>query len=58
MYLKDKAFKYPKNQSYFWQFQVKFHIYVDIGQDDEDDYDDGNLATKITVSNMMMKSMR
>ena len=47
MYLKDKAFKYLKNQSFFWQFQVTFHmygtyvIYLDIGRDDYDDYDDG-----------------
>ena len=46
MYLKDKAFKYLKNQSYFWQFQAKFHIYVDIGRDDDDDYDDGESSDK------------
>ena len=41
MYLKDKAFKYLKNQSFFWQFQVTFHMYLDIGRDDDNDYDDG-----------------
>ena len=46
MYLKDKAFKYLKNQSYFWQFQVKFHKYVDIGRDNDDDYDDGESGDK------------
>ena len=46
MYLKDKAFTYLKNQSYFWQFQAKFHIYVDIGRDDDDDYDDGESSDK------------
>ena len=48
MFLKDKTFKYFKNQSFFWQFQVTFHmlgtyvIYQEIGRDDDDDdYDDG-----------------
>ena len=40
MYLKDKAFKYLKNQSFFWQFQVTFHMYLDIGRGYDDDYDD------------------
>ena len=26
VFLKDNAFKYLKNQSLFWQFQVNFHI--------------------------------
>ena len=39
MYLKDKAFKYLKNQIFFWQFQVTFHMYLDIGRDDEDYYE-------------------
>ena len=41
MYLKDKTFKYLKNQSFFRRFQVTFHIYLDIGIDDNDDCDDG-----------------
>ena len=41
MYLKDKAFKYLKNQNFFLQFQVTFHMYLDIERDDDDDYDDG-----------------
>ena len=40
MYLKDKAFKYLKNQSFYWQFQITFHMYLDIGRDYDDDYDD------------------
>ena len=46
MYLKDKAFKYLKNQSFFWQFQATLHmlhtyvIYLDIGRDDYNDCDD------------------
>ena len=39
-YLKDKAFKNLKNQIFFWQFQVTFHMYLDIRRDDDDDYDD------------------
>ena len=48
MYLRDKVFKYLKNQSFlwyfqvtffFWYFQVTFHIYLDIGRDYDDDYD-------------------
>ena len=46
MYLRDKAFKYLKNQSFFWQFQVTFHIYLDIGRDKHDDYDDGESSDK------------
>ena len=44
--MKDKAFKYLKNQSFFLQFQVTFHIYQDIGQDEYDDYDDGESGNK------------
>ena len=33
-------------------------MYLDIGRDNDDDYNDVNLATNITMSNMMMKSMR
>ena len=46
MYLKDKAFKYLKNQSFFWQFKVTFHMYLDIGRDDDDDYVDGESSDK------------
>ena len=46
IYLKDKAFKYLKNQSFFWQFQVTFHVYLDIGRDKHDDYDDGESSDK------------
>ena len=46
MYLKDKAFEYLKNQSFFWQFQVTFHVYLDIGRDKHDDYDDGESSDK------------
>ena len=44
MYLKDKAFKYLK--SFLWQFQVTFNVYLDIGRDDHDDYDDGESSGK------------
>ena len=41
MYLKDKAFKYLKNKlKLSWEYQVTFHMYLDIGRDDDDDYDD------------------
>ena len=49
MFLKDKTFKY---QSLFWQFQVTFHkfgiyvMYLDIGRDDDDGYDDGESGNK------------
>ena len=46
MYLKDKAFKCLKNQSVFWQFQVTFEIYLDIGRDDHNDYNDGESSDK------------
>ena len=46
MYLKNKAFKYLKNQIFFWQFQVTFHIYLDIGRENDDDYDDGESNSK------------
>ena len=39
-YLKDKAFKYLKNQSFSWKFQVAFHMYLDIGRDYKDNYND------------------
>ena len=42
MYLKDKAFKDLKNQRFFWQFQATFHMYLDIGRDNDNDYDDGD----------------
>ena len=38
MYLRDKAFKYLKNKSkLFWKSQVTFHMYLDIGRDDDND---------------------
>ena len=40
IYLKDKAFKYLKNQSFLWKFQVMLHIYLDTGRDDDNGYDD------------------
>ena len=46
MYLKDKAFKYLKNQSYFWQFQVTLHIYLDSRRDNHDEYDDKESSDK------------
>ena len=46
MYLNDKAFKYHKNQSFFWHFQVTFLMYQDVGGDDDDDYDDGESSDK------------
>ena len=39
--LNSIAFKCLKNQSFFWQFQVTFHMYLNIGRDDDDDYDNG-----------------
>ena len=41
IYLKDKTFKYLKNQSFLWEFQVTFHMYLDTGRDYDDDHDDG-----------------
>ena len=55
MYLKYKAFKYLQNQSFFSQFQVTFHMYLNIGRDN--DYDDGESSNKIPMSNMMIKNM-
>ena len=46
MYLNDNAFKYLKSQKFFWQSQATFHIYLDIGRDDHDDYDDGESSDK------------
>ena len=58
MYQKDKAFKYLKNQKVFsWQFQLVFHMYLKIGRTMTMIVMTENLATKITVSNMMMKKM-
>ena len=45
MYVKDKAFKYLNNQIFFWEFQT-FHVYLDIGRDDHDDYDDGESSDR------------
>ena len=46
MYLNDKAFKYRKNQSFFWHFQVTFLMYQDIGRDNDDGCDDGESSGK------------
>ena len=44
-----------KTKSFFWQFQVIFHMYIDIRR--KDDYDDEESSNKDTMSNMMMKNM-
>ena len=46
IYLKDIAAKYLKNQNFFWKFQVTFHVYLDIGRDNNEDYDDGKSNDK------------
>ena len=33
-------------KAFFCQFQVTFHIYLDIGREDHDDYDDGESSNK------------
>ena len=48
MYLKDKAFKYLKNQSFFWQFKVTFHMYLDLDEMMTMIMLTENLATNIT----------
>ena len=40
MYLKDKTFKIPQKSKLFWEFEVTFHMYLDIGRDYDDYYDD------------------
>ena len=40
MYLKDKTFKIPQKSKLFWEFEVAFHMYLDIGRDYDDYYDD------------------
>ena len=40
MYLKDKTFKYLKKPKLLWQFQVTFHIQLDIRRENDDEYDD------------------
>ena len=35
-----------KTNTFFWQSQATFHIYLDIGRDDHDDYDDGESIDK------------
>ena len=40
MYLKDEVFKYLKKQILFWQCQETFHMYLGIGRDNGDDYND------------------
>ena len=50
MYMKDKAFKYLKIQSFFLQFPVTLyipgHIYLDLGRDEDDGYDVGESSDK------------
>ena len=47
MLQKDKAFKKPQKPKLSWQFQAMFLmlgtyvVYLDIGRDDNDDYDEG-----------------
>ena len=42
MYLKDQVFKYLKKQSLFLAISsVTFYMYLDIGRDVGDDYNDG-----------------
>ena len=36
-----KLLNNSKTKAFFWQFQITFHIYLDIGRDNDDDYDDG-----------------
>ena len=57
MNLKDKAFKYHKNQTFFLAISsVTFYMYLNIGRDDGDDYNDRE--SKIIMSKMMMNNMR
>ena len=42
MYLKDKAFKYLKKLKLFLQFQVTFYMYLDIGRDNDNDYEESS----------------
>ena len=49
MHLKDKAFKYLKNQSFFWQFKVTFHMYLDLDEMMTMIMLTENLATNITI---------
>ena len=46
MYLKDEAIKYLIEVTGIWQFEVTFHICLDIGRDDHDDYDDRESSDK------------
>ena len=42
MHLNDKVFKYLKKRSFFLAMsRVTFHMYLDIGGDDGNDYNDG-----------------
>ena len=36
-----KLLNVSKTKAFFWQFQVTFHMYLNIGRDDDDDYDNG-----------------
>ena len=49
MFLKDKPFKKPQKPKRFWQFQVTFGtyaMYLGIGRDDGNDYDDEESSNK------------
>ena len=41
-----KLLNTSKTKAFFWQFQVMFYIYLDIGRDDHDDYNDGESSGK------------
>ena len=42
MYLKNKVFKYLKKQSlFFGNASVTFHMYLDVGREDGDNYNEG-----------------
>ena len=50
--MKDKAFKQPQKPKLFWLFQVMFNMfgtyimYLDIGKNDDDDYDGGESSNE------------
>ena len=41
-----KLLNTSKTKAFFWQFQVTLHVYLDIGRDKHDDYDDGESSDK------------
>ena len=46
MDLKDKAFKYLESQIFFWLFHLMLHMYLEIGKQDDDFYNDGESSDK------------